>query len=131
MSKTIYSFNTKETPLLTEVGGKAKSLIHTTQAGLPVPGGIALSVAFFSDWTDKIKSSNEWKSLLESPVKANCDKVKTLAEACRFTDKQKSEFTSAMVEFEYSEFFAIRSSSPEEDLEGSSFAGMYETFLGT
>jgi len=29
------------------------------------------------------------------------------------------------------DLFAVRSSSPEEDLSGSSFAGMYETYLGT
>jgi phosphoenolpyruvate synthase/pyruvate phosphate dikinase len=43
----IYNFNTTEKPALNVVGGKAKSLIATTQAGLPVPGGLALTVAFF------------------------------------------------------------------------------------
>jgi rifampicin phosphotransferase len=131
MRKQIYSFNTKESPLLTEVGGKAQSLISTTQAGLPVPGGITLSVAFFAVWTDKIKTTAEWKSLLENPVKENCDAVKTLAEKLNLEEDQKSQLDKAMAELEGNEVFAVRSSSPEEDLAGSSFAGMYETFLGT
>ena len=76
MKKNIYSFSTKESPLLTEVGGKAQSLISTTQAGLPVPDGIALSVDFFAVWTDKIKTTAQWKNLLENPMKENCDAVK-------------------------------------------------------
>ena len=131
MRKQIYSFNTKESPLLTEVGGKAQSLISTTQAGMPVPGGLALSVAFFKPWTDKIKATAQWKSLLENPVKENCDAVKVLAEKLNLEEDQKSQLDKAMAELEGTEVFAVRSSSPEEDLAGSSFAGMYETFLGT
>ena len=131
MRKKIYSFNTKESPLLTEVGGKAQSLISTTQAGLPVPDGLVLSVDFFKPWTDKIKATAEWKSLLENPVKENCDAVKALAEKLNLEEEQKSQLDKAMAELTESQVFAVRSSSPEEDLAGSSFAGMYETFLGT
>lgn len=131
MNEQIYSFTTKNVPLLGEVGGKAQSLIITTQAGLPVPKGIALSVAFFDEWTDAIKKTAEWKALLHNPVKDNCDKVKALAEKFRLTEDQSSLFNEAMGEFEGIDVFAVRSSSPEEDLVGSSFAGMYETFLGT
>ncbi len=131
MKEKIYSFNTEKDPLLEEVGGKAMSLISTTRAGLPVPGGFALSVAFFKSWTEKIKESPEWESLLNNPVKENCDKVKTIGEKFTFTDEQQILFDEAMVELSRGKIFAVRSSSPEEDLEGSSFAGMYETFLGT
>ena len=57
MTKKIYPFNTKENPLLTEVGGKALSLISTTKVGLPVPEGLALSVAFFT--TVKLKPPHQ------------------------------------------------------------------------
>ena len=46
MTQTIYPFSTEQMPQLTEVGGKALNLIRSTQAGLPVPEGFALSVAF-------------------------------------------------------------------------------------
>lgn len=126
----IYNFDTTENPALHVVGGKAKSLIATTQAGLPVPGGLALSVAFFQEWTDKIKAGDEWKTLVTHPSKENCDIVKELAQKLEFTETME-EVLSAELKALDGTFFAVRSSSPEEDLSGSSFAGMYETFLGT
>jgi rifampicin phosphotransferase len=131
MTEQIYSFNTKKSPLLTEVGGKAQSLISTTQAGLAVPEGLALTVSFFQPWTDTIKGTDQWKVLLQNPVKENCDKIKTIAEKLILTEDQKSQLDKAMAEMKGTEVFAVRSSSPEEDLAGSSFAGMYETYLGT
>jgi len=131
MLEQIYSFGTNESPLLAEVGGKAKSLISTTQSGLPVPEGLALTVAFFEPWTDKIKATTQWKTLLDNPVKENCDSVKSLAENLTLTDEQRVHLKNALDEMGDASVFAVRSSSPEEDLEGSSFAGMYETFLGT
>ncbi len=131
MTQTIYPFSTQQTPQLSEVGGKAQSLIRSTQAGFPVPEGLALSVAFFQPWTEVIKSSAQWSALLTSPIKDNCDAVKAIAEKLTFTDEQRSQLADAMQELEGCSVFAVRSSSPEEDLEGSSFAGMYETYLGT
>jgi len=131
MAEQIYSFATHETPLLKEVGGKAKSLISSMQSGLPVPEGLALTVAFFKPWTDEIKATTQWKTLLDNPVKQNCDSVKSLAENLTLTDVQRVHLENALDEMGDATVFAVRSSSPEEDLEGSSFAGMYETFLGT
>jgi phosphohistidine swiveling domain-containing protein len=131
MTQAIYPFSTQQTPQLSEVGGKAQSLIRSTQAGFPVPEGLALSVAFFQPWTEVIKSSAEWSALLTSPIKDNCDAVKNIAEKLTLTDAQRSQLTNAMEELKGCSVFAVRSSSPEEDLEGSSFAGMYETYLGT
>ena len=131
MPEQIYPFSTNEAPPLTEVGGKAKSLISTTQSGLPVPEGIALTVAFFEPWTDEIKATTQWTRLLDNPVKENCDTVKTLAQGMVLTGEQRVHLEKALAEIGDASVFAVRSSSPEEDLEGSSFAGMYETFLGT
>ncbi len=61
----IYEFCTHKTPRLSEVGGKAKSLIKMTKAGLRVPEGIVLSVAFFTPWLTEIKSSDLWRELIE------------------------------------------------------------------
>ncbi|MFA9424044.1 MAG: PEP/pyruvate-binding domain-containing protein, partial [Sedimentibacter sp.] len=125
----IYNFNEKNIPRLNEVGGKAKALIETTGAGYPVPEGIALSVEFFKPWLDEIKSSNEWKAVLANTTKESCDFVKSKAAKMTFTVEQKKAFEVSMGELA-GEIFAVRSSSPEEDLEGTSFAGMYETSLG-
>ena len=130
MKNVIYNFTTNQNPALNEVGGKAKSLIATTQAGLPVPGGLALTVAFFQEWTDTIKAGNEWKTLLANPTKENCDIVKELAQKLELTEAMENALTAELKTLD-SALLAVRSSSPEEDLSGSSFAGMYETFLGT
>ena len=126
----IYNFTTTEKPALNVVGGKAKSLIATTQAGLPVPGGLALTVAFFQEWTDKIKAGEAWKTLVADPNKENCDTVKALAQKLELTEGMEKALSAELKALDGA-LFAVRSSSPEEDLSGSSFAGMYETFLGT
>lgn len=131
MTEQIYSFHTDDKPSLAQVGGKALSLISTTRAGLPVPGGLALTVAFFQPWTDRIKATPEWQALLEDPTKDNCETVQAIAAQLTLTDSQRLALDRHMVELQGTDLFAVRSSSPEEDLSGSSFAGMYETFLGT
>jgi rifampicin phosphotransferase len=125
----IYNFNKKQVPKLSEVGGKAKALIETTKAGFPVPEGIALSVSFFEQWLKEVKSSKEWKVMLKNTTKEACDYVKVNAAKMKFTKTQKKVF-EADAEGLAGDVFAVRSSSPEEDLEGTSFAGMYETSLG-
>ncbi|QOR35239.1 hypothetical protein IMX26_17570 [Clostridium sp. 'deep sea'] len=126
----IYYFNEKKIPELSQVGGKAKALIETTNAGFPVPEGITLSVDFFSTWLNTIKSSNEFKAVIQNTTKENCDAVKALAEVMNFNEWQSESFNKTFTNLQ-GNIFAVRSSSPEEDLEGTSFAGMYETYLGT
>ncbi|MCL3781953.1 hypothetical protein EMN47_16325 [Prolixibacteraceae bacterium JC049] len=125
----IFDFNTEITPALHQVGGKAKALIETNKAGFPVPEGIVLSVAFFEEWLTKIKSTVEWTTLLAESTKENCDKVFLMAEKMPLTTDQKKELDQHLTHLP-GNVFSVRSSSPEEDLEGSSFAGMYETYLG-
>lgn len=131
--KKIYTFTSKTLPNLKEVGGKAKSLIIMTQENYPVPNGFALAVDFFEDWLDTVTKSGEWEAFLscrEEEIKAKCDIVKKICKNLIFTDSQKKELEEALKVFSKKSFFAIRSSSPEEDLEGTSFAGGYETILG-
>ncbi len=69
-----------------EVGAKAKALIETTNAGMPVPEGIVLSVSFFKEWLYEIKASKVWKVMLLDVTKDYCDQVKYLAEGKRFAE---------------------------------------------
>lgn len=129
-------------PALVEVGGKALSLYQTSTL-FNVPPGFVLAVSFFEPWIDLVKQTEEWKKYTESQVenvtKEDCDAIK---EQCKkilslnrdqttilehaakeaFRDDANIEDNSGTV--------AVRSSSPEEDLAGTSFAGGYETTLG-
>lgn len=125
----IYQFNEKEILPVSVVGGKGKALIETTGAGLPVPNGFVLSVEFFEPWISILKKTSEWTNMLEDVTLENCNKLQNLIDDIEPNEQQLNAFNIAMKNIK-GEVFAVRSSSPEEDLEDTSFAGMYETLLG-
>ena len=59
-----------------------------------------------------------------------CDALKKVSSSYSLSKEQKSDLDKAMESFQGYDFFAVRSSSPEEDTSSSSFAGIYETYLG-
>ncbi|WP_432664413.1 PEP/pyruvate-binding domain-containing protein [Wukongibacter baidiensis] len=126
----IYGFKTKKVPSLSQVGGKAKALIETTKAGFEVPEGFVLSVEFFDSWIQEIKSTDQWKGFLTSPTKQMCDELKRRASKLEFNEVQRKALQKEFAALSEKTVFAVRSSSPEEDLEDTSFAGQYETILG-
>ena len=134
--KQVYQFTTGEKPDLAQVGGKAMSLIFMTQQGLPVPPGFVLSVAFFEPWLEHVRNTPEWSEVLNSSpenLKRNCEAVEALARGLELDDRQKEVLAKALASLDTDgrpRLFAVRSSSPEEDLEELSFAGGYETVLG-
>ena len=132
LEKEIFSFNESKLPGISEVGGKGYSLIKMTSVGLNVPPGIVLTVQYFKTWIEEIKSSEEWKNFLSdrNDFEDKIQLVKNLVKNIGFTEKQKSLLSEHLKTFKNFHLFAIRSSSPEEDLEGASFAGGYETILG-
>ena len=135
-TELVYPFTTDETPELAQVGGKAMSLIRMTRHGLPVPPGFVLSVAFFEPWLERILQTPEWaKALNGSPqdLKQNTMILETLCMGLELDYKQKKALGEALETLKTDDktpLFAVRSSSPEEDLEELSFAGGYETTLG-
>lgn len=121
------------TAQLNKVGGKGQSLIRMTQLGLPVPPGFVLTVDFFQEWLDALKLTDQWKNFTHSQardLKTHCDLLKREARTFSFSQSQKMAVEEALQPFPQDALFAVRSSSPAEDLEGSSFAGGYETVLG-
>ncbi len=126
----IYRFDTQKEVKLSQVGGKANSLIQSTKAGFTVPSGFVLSVDFFSEWVEMVKANKVWKEFLTSPKRENCDRVKDFASTIKLSVMQKQALNKELNNYSDSDIFAVRSSSPEEDLEGTSFAGGYETTLG-
>ena len=129
----IYRFPANIIPDLSEVGGKGLSLIKGTQCGLPVPPGFILSVSYFLPWTNKLTKIQNDKTLSEysnEQLIAYCSKLKAKASKLSFTKEQQSILSDVLGDYKEKNIFAVRSSSPEEDLDGSSFAGGYETILG-
>ncbi len=133
---TIIPFDSPELLRNDQVGSKALSLIIMTRAGMPVPPGIVLTVDFFAPWIATLQVTPEWNTLLSAKGEELGRVTRTLQTTCRslqLTDRQREELQSALATFQDTHrtlLFAVRSSSPEEDLEGASFAGGYETTLG-
>ena len=133
---TIVPFDSPATPSIDQVGSKALSLIAMTQAGMPVPPGFVLTVAFFAPWMAVLQATPEWSALLDAQGEELHRVTRTLQTQChalQLTEPQRAELERALAAFQSAHsarLFAVRSSSPEEDLEGASFAGGYETTLG-
>ena len=133
--KTIYQFSDNSDFGLEAVGGKGFSLVKMTQAKLPVPPGFILTIRFFRPWVTTITGTAEWKEFLQADGEKREKYTRILQKMCEdlpFTAQQKEDLNNALKAYNSPEetLFAIRSSSPEEDLEKASFAGIYETEIG-
>eukprot|EP00928_Gymnodinium_smaydae_P039132 TRINITY_DN26802_c0_g2_i1.p1 TRINITY_DN26802_c0_g2~~TRINITY_DN26802_c0_g2_i1.p1 ORF type:complete len:969 (+),score=193.53 TRINITY_DN26802_c0_g2_i1:54-2960(+) len=138
-------------PALSTVGGKGLSLWHmSSTANARVPGGFVLTTAFFARWFEQLKTQPSWKAMLDACAKYNpddqssidalhqaCGEAKAASERLSFDAKQLELLAAALKAATAQDpsagvasFVAVRSSSPEEDLAGMSFAGGYETVLG-
>jgi phosphohistidine swiveling domain-containing protein len=133
MSKTIVIFPGTSSATLAEVGGKGLSLMQGSQAGLPVPPGFILPVSFFRSWFQHLQATKAWSEFLQPhtyDLEQACQALKQHALRLALTKQQEQELSEALQKYDKETLFAVRSSSPEEDLEGASFAGGYETILG-
>ncbi len=134
MNSKIFNFDdASRSPLLEELGGKGYSLVRMSQSGLQIPPGFVLAVGYFNPWVEQLKQTGQWKEFLASPPDMMTDRAQKLQSAgqdLRYTKEQEQGLKEALGLYNEFKFFAVRSSSPEEDLEGASFAGGYETILG-
>jgi pyruvate,water dikinase len=134
--KSTLFFSTNTLPELNHVGGKALALIQMTKAGMPVPPGFVLTVKFFKPWMDILQQSPEWVVMNNVDAENIGQTAKAFQDLCVklfFTEHQIHDLEDTLQLFQEKNnvhLFAVRSSSPEEDLEGASFAGGYETTLG-
>ncbi len=132
----IVSFPGTEQTTLAEVGGKGYSLMRMVEAGLPVPPGAVLTTEFFAPWFDEIQASATWTALAHAtPDKwaTLCNELRGLCPALPLTSTQRQALEDLRKDLAAQGddmLFAVRSSSPEEDLTSASFAGGYETRLG-
>ena len=132
----IVSFPGNEETTLAEVGGKGYSLIRMVEAGLPVPPGAVLTTEFFVPWFDEIQASAAWAALADATADkwaTLCNELKGFCLALRLTAAQRQsleDLRKNLTALGDDGLFAVRSSSPEEDLASASFAGGYKTRLG-
>lgn len=130
---TIFVFPGTISATLAEVGGKGLSLMQGSQAGLPVPPGFILSVSFFLPWLQELQATMAWSEFIQSnqyDLETSCHALQQHVLTLSLTKQQEQELSEALQKYPKETLFAVRSSSPEEDLEGASFAGGYETVLG-
>lgn len=130
-----FTFEDLPLPPLELIGGKGQSLLHLAEAGFMVPTGVVLSTEFFQPWMTQIKATPEWETFTQSGDDERAAAAPDVKAACRtlaLTDDQQRALTEVRQYFQAQgiTLLAVRSSSPEEDLEGASFAGIYETVLG-
>ena len=135
-SQLVLSFPGTNHASTEHVGGKAHSLIHLASAGLAVPPGVVLTSQFFDPWCETVLVSAEWRLLPAAPAdqwRALCESIKQQVSTLPLSDLQQQAMDSLRAQLAAltdSALFAVRSSSPQEDLQGASFAGGYETRLG-
>lgn len=107
-----------------------------TDGGLPVPSGAVLATTFFARWSDAIKASATWAQLTEAAPEdwePLCSALKDCVQSLPLTATQQDHWDELLRGIDVPNAdvrFAVRSSSPEEDLPSASFAGGYETRLG-
>jgi pyruvate,water dikinase len=131
--KLLYRFGDSPLPGVSEVGGKGLSLMALFQAGFPVPNGFVLTVSFFDPWIVLLKATPAWKNFLaadQAGLRDACQRLKHISSGYELNAEQKKRLREALFAFDGKTLFAVRSSSPEEDLAAASFAGCYETVLG-
>jgi len=117
-----------------EAGGKAYSLIRLSRAGLPVPPGCVLTTAFFEPWYASIRENDAWHTLMasERPVSDSCAKaLQAHCSTLAFSPDQQEVLKQSLQRPGHGTgIWAVRSSSPAEDLGEASFAGLYRTEIG-
>ncbi|MFW9997202.1 MAG: PEP/pyruvate-binding domain-containing protein [Candidatus Odinarchaeota archaeon] len=131
----VYTLQDTTAPTIEQVGGKGLSLIHAAKKGFTVPSAVVLSTDFFIPWIEKIKATQVWQAFTETTGDGLLATAKAVKETCQnlaFSDTQQQAIADIrdFLQVEGIPLVAVRSSSPEEDLEGTSFAGIYETVLG-
>ena len=120
------------------VGGKAQSLARLHAASFPVPQADLLTVHFFAAWIAAVMSVPPWRELQSiladadvpdrAGIEACCAVLKARVSGLELDIAQRATLDE-IADHAGGGVLAVRSSSPEEDLAGASFAGLYESVL--
>lgn len=108
-------------PPVGTVGTKALELMRLTAEGFAVPPGFVLETGFFQPWMEELAGMPDWPRVLAG----SSDGLTLDAGRKRALD----DALSGLGKGGPGHLYAVRFSSPEEDLEQASFAGAYKTRL--
>lgn len=122
------------------VGGKVSSLAEMTAAGFRVPPAFGVSTEAFAEFAagaglpERIAAIRSGLDVDDvAAVEAASAEIAALIEAAPLPDSLAEEIRAAYAELERRAGadvpVAVRSSGVNEDLEGASFAGQYDTYL--
>ncbi len=116
------------------VGSKAASVADLIEQGTTVPSGFVIRSTAFANYVDPVRSEIAAaidRVDLDDPSSAF---VASDSIAALLTDQPTPDglpdALAARIGTTFGTGLAVRSSATAEDLEGASFAGMYDTFLG-
>jgi pyruvate,water dikinase len=118
------------------VGGKGANLGRLTSAGFPVPPGFTVTTRAYADalQTDGLGTRvAELAAVLAhddaDAVERATAEIRELVSNCALPSAVAAAIVEAYAELGDDVYVAVRSSGTAEDLEGSSFAGLHDTYL--
>jgi len=122
------------------VGSKFANLGEMLKMGVPVPQGFCICTQAYQDYVEQSNLNELISGMLEKinlddheAIKHAAQKIREVALNQEINSSLRSEITEALNKLQdksKATHFAIRSSSTFEDLQDSSFAGQYDSYLG-
>ncbi|WP_462163004.1 prodigiosin ligase PigC [Pseudoalteromonas xiamenensis] len=106
----------------TSLGGKAHSLNHLVQAGLPVPPAFCVTAHAYEQFIGDAVPSEVMNS-------GDLEQIRSAILEANLPDAIRDAIVSAYEHLGSSSDVAVRSSALDEDGQSQSFAGQYETYL--
>ena len=131
--RTLDSLNHKDGDI---VGGKSANLGELLNAGLPVPGGFAITTTAYKELVIETESKNQIHDLLNNldmddfdSINSCSAQIRELIEKIPLPEALISEIQSSYRSLGDDVEVAVRSSATAEDLPSASFAGQMDSFL--
>jgi rifampicin phosphotransferase len=118
------------------VGGKGANLAKLGQAGFHVPPGFVVTTSAYAEFIAANDLAANVDAILgcldtrdQEQLESSTVALRALVDAGRMPERLAALIRDAYAGLEAEPFVAVRSSGTAEDLEGTSFAGMHDTYL--